>query len=75
MIARFRSRQSEQCGRKEHCFVIGMGDEKADALVAETGEGSVCDLRCVEPCCRQDHGNSKSEVELHALFSRARIGI
>lgn len=75
VIAHFRSRQSKQCGRKEHCFVIGMGDEKADALVVETGEGSPCDLRCVEPCCRQDDENGKSEIELHALFSRARVGV
>lgn len=75
VIARFRSRQSKECGRKEHCFVIGMGDEKADALVAETGKGSPYDLRGVEPCCRQDHGDGKSKVKLHALFSRARIGI
>ena len=53
MIARFWSRQSEQGGREEHCFIIGMGDEKADALVAETREGSPCDLRCIQPCCCQ----------------------
>ena len=47
MIAHFRGCQSEQCGRKEHGFVIGMGDEKADPFVTETGEGSSYDLRCV----------------------------
>ena len=47
VISRVRSRQSEQCRREEHCFVIRMGDEKADALVAETGQRSPCDLRGV----------------------------
>ena len=68
VVARFRSRQSEQCGREEHCFVIGMGDEKADALVAGTGERSPCDLRGVQPCCCQNYGNGESKVELHALL-------
>ena len=70
MIARFRSRQSEQRGREEHCFVIGMGDEEADALVAETREGSPCDLRCIQPCCCQNNRNGESEVELHAPLRR-----
>lgn len=68
VIARFRSRQSEQCGREEHCFVVGMSDEKADALVAETGERSPCDLRGVQPCCRQNYGYGESEVGFHALL-------
>lgn len=75
MIARFRSRQSEQRGREEHCFIIGMGNEEADALVAETREGSPYDLRCIQPRCCQDNGNGESEVELHALLCRIRIDL
>lgn len=47
VVSRVRGRQSEQCRREEHCLVIRMGDEKADALVAETGPRSPCDLRGV----------------------------
>lgn len=72
MVARFRGRQGEQCRREEHCFVIGMGDENADALITETGKGSPCDLRGVQPCCCQDYGNGESEVELHALLLGAK---
>lgn len=68
VVARFWSGQSKQCGREEHCLVIGMGDEKADALVAETGERSPYDLRRVQPCCCQNCGNGEDKVELHALL-------
>ena len=47
MIACLLGRQSYQCGRKEHCLVIRMSYEKADALVVETWEGSASHLRCV----------------------------
>ena len=47
VVARFRSRQGEQGRREEHCLVIGMGDEKADTLVAEAWERSSDDLRGV----------------------------
>ena len=47
VIARFRSCQGEQCGREKHGLVIGMGDEKADTLVAEAGERNSYDLRGV----------------------------
>ena len=73
MVARFRSRQREQCGREKHCLVIGMGNQKADALIAKTGERSPYDLRGVQPCCRQDYGNGKSEIELHAVLLKIKI--
>lgn len=68
MVARFRSCQSKECGREEHCLVIGMGDEKADALVAETGERRPYDLHRVQPCCCQNYGNGEDNVELHILL-------
>ena len=74
MVARFRSRQSEQCRREEHCFVVRMGDKKADALVAGSGERSLRDLRGIEPCCRQDYGDGEGEVELHALLIGMKAG-
>lgn len=67
MVARFWSRQSKQCGREEHCLVIGMCDEEADALVAETGKRSPYDLRRVQPCCCQNDRNGEDKVELHAF--------
>ena len=69
VVARFWSGQSKQCGRKEHCLIIGMGDEEADSLVAETRERSPYDLYRVEPCCCQNYGNGKDKVELHASAS------
>ena len=74
MVARFRSRQSEQCRREEHCFVVGMGDKKADTLVAESGERGPRDLRGIQPCCCQDYGDGKGEVELHALLIGMEAG-
>ena len=74
MVTCFRSRQSEQCRREEHCFVVRMGDEKADALVAGSGKRCLRDLRGIQPCCRQDYGNGEGEVELHALLIALRVG-
>ena len=67
VIAHFRSRQGEECGREKHGLVIGMGDEKADTLVAETWERKSYDLRGVYPCCCQNYGDGESEVEVHAV--------
>ena len=71
MVARFRSRKSEQCRGEEHCFIVRMGDQKTDTLVAGSGERSPRDLRGIQPCCCQDYGDREGEVKLHVL----RIGM
>ena len=35
MVPQLRIREREECRRKEHSFVIGMGDQKTYALVAK----------------------------------------
>lgn len=39
MIPKLRNCERKQRGCEEHGFVIGMGDQETDALVADLGEG------------------------------------
>lgn len=39
MVTKLRRREREQRRRKEHGFVIGMGDQETNALVADLGKG------------------------------------
>lgn len=68
VVARLRRRQGEERGGEEHGFVVRVGDEEADALVAEAGEGRPYDLRGVQPCCREDDRDGEGEVGFHALL-------
>jgi hypothetical protein len=38
VIAKLWTRQSQQCWRKEHGFIVGMGNEEHDALSLQRGE-------------------------------------
>ena len=42
-----------------------MGDQQAYALVAKGWQAGLGHLRCVEPCRRDENGNSESEIQLH----------
>lgn len=38
MVSQFRPGHRYQCWRKEHCLIVGMGDQKAYPFVLNTGE-------------------------------------
>lgn len=39
MVAKLRRCERKQRWRKEHGFIIRMGDQETDALIADLGEG------------------------------------
>ena len=49
MVTKGGGSECEERRREEHGFVVGMGDQEADALVAEDGEGGAGHVGGVEP--------------------------
>ena len=57
--------EREERGRKEHCFVIGVSDEEADAFFGELGVGISTYVGGEEPYCGNDDGKGKDGVDFH----------
>ena len=60
-----RVRQRQHRRREEHGFIVRVGDQQADALVAQAWEGGARDVGGVEPAGEDEDGDEEGEVELH----------
>ena len=61
MIPQCWCRERKERGRKEHGFIVGMGNQEANALVAQLGTGGATQLRGVEPACHEENGDGEKD--------------
>lgn len=64
VIAKVRLRQCQQCRRKEHCFIVGMGNEEENPLSLQRWEGAA-KLRRVQPEAEQQDGHRDPGDPIH----------
>lgn len=66
MVARLRSRKSEDSRRKEHGLIVWVRDQEADPLVLESGQLRRCEGAEANIQCRRDgHNQGPHEQRFH----------